>query len=399
MTEISQRYPLPSSLDAARALGQQIAHALLLQGSPQCVVGGTEMHRGVVAALSEAAHGAGVELVMLDEVPAAALSFALHSLGYSAGCFIGAEHIVVTTTGGAVQAPKSELNPITQIDIQSTYTQSIVDDCGPLPQPIHVRLVSEDATTARWGQEVLRGLGAECQIAAHHTDSGLPSDDLSLAELTLILGDYGQHLEAVLPSGDHLSGDRLLAAVATELMCYRRTPVICDLGCSGAVVNHLRSLGVQVHFAALSDIAKVQAQTGSMLAGSSEGQLFFRDRHQGFADAIYSAARLCHLLPALSQADARIPRYPSFTKQAQSTAAVDFTSLSAPYVEAQCEDGVRLHCAEGWILVRQMNSDLLQLKAECGGSIDGLMALKQRATSELQLSQLSQLELRVPDQS
>ena len=130
-----------------------------------------------------------------------------------------------------------------------------------------------------------------------------------------------------------------------------------------------------------------------MLAGSSEGQLFFRDRHQGFADAIYSAARLCHLLPALSQADARIPRYPSFTKQAQSTAAVDFTSLSAPYV-GPMRGWRALPCR--WLDLGPAD-DLICPQAECGGSIDGLMALKRRAI-ELQLSQLSQLELRAPDQ-
>ena len=396
MTETSQHYPLPSRVDAARALGHQIAHSLLLQGIPQCAVGGTRMHRDVVTALIEGGHRAGLELVLLDEVPATALSFALHSLGYSAGCFIGAEHIgVCSTTGGAAQAPKSELKPITQLNIQSTYTQSIIDDCGPLPQPIHVRLVSEDATTARWGQEVLRAMGAECQIAAHHTHSKAPHS----AELALILGNYGQHLEAVLPNGDHLSGDRLLAAVAAELMCYRNTPVICDLGCSGAVVSQLRSLNVEVHFAALSDISAVQTQTGSVLAGRSDGQLFFRDRHQGFADGIYSAARICHMLPALTLSDAALPRFPSFTKQALSTSTVNFASLPAPYVEAQCADGVRFHCDDGWITVQQMTSGMLQLKGECRGSIGGLMALKQRVISELKLHQLSQLELLNPDQS
>ena len=352
------------------------------------------MHRDVAAALIEGAYRAGLELVLLGEVPATALSFALHCLGYNATCFIGDQHIVVCSTGGAVQAPKSELKSITQLELQSTYTQSIIDDCGPLPHPIHVRLVSEDVITARWGQELLRVLGAECQIAAHHTHSRSPHS----AELTLILGNYGQHLEAVLPSGDHLSGDRLLAAVAADLMCYRSTPVICDLGCSGAVVSQLRSLNVEVHFAALSDISEVQTQTGSVLAGSSDGQLFFRDRHQGFADGIYSAARICHMLQALSQADAALPRYPSFTKQALSTSTVDFASLSAPYVEAHCSDGVRFHCKDGWISIQQMTSGVLQLKGECCGSIDGLVALKQRVISELQLHQLSQLQLRIPGQ-
>jgi phosphomannomutase/phosphoglucomutase len=105
----------------------------------------------------------------------------------------------------------------------------------------------------------------------------------------------GDRLGVVDATGDIVSSDKLLSLFARDVL--RESPgaaVVCDATCPQSVVDDIRSRGGRIvrTSAGYGLMRANMIEEDALLAGATSGHFFFRDRHFGFDDGIYTALRL-----------------------------------------------------------------------------------------------------------
>ncbi len=349
----------------------------------------------------------GLNVVDIGACPTPTLYFALFDLPVSGGVMITASHNPSEFNGfklcaGSMPLSGEEIQRLCQRITQHDYAhgagrltvangflnryadhivarfqshsppQTFVMDCG-------------NAAAALIAPEIMRRLGhtviplycePDGRFPNHHPDPTVPQNMKDLiAEVKRQGADLGvgfdgdaDRLGVVDEQGRLIGGDYLTLLFATDILKkHPGSTIISEVKASQVLYDEIARLGgVAIMWkAGHSLIKKKMKETGALLGGEVSGHLFFRDRHEGYDDAIYAACRLLEMTSGhpLSSYFSHLPECVA-TPEIRVDCADD---LKFKVVE-QCKayfgtryptldvDGVRILFEGGWGLIRASNT-------------------------------------------
>lgn len=136
-----------------------------------------------------------------------------------------------------------------------------------------------------------------------------------------------EHLSKELHISQDQDGDRLIvkdvkpdlisAILAASILEKNRTAIVLNIAASLSVIEYIEKHGGHVILSKTGypNIIEMMDKNNALFGGEVSGHYFFKDKHFGYSDGLYSAARLCEILitkdVSLSQLIKQIPQYPS----------------------------------------------------------------------------------------
>ncbi len=305
---------------------------------------------------------------------------------------------------------------VTDIDLEAAYVERLLKDCaGAKPFKIAwdagngaAGPLMRQFTDQLSGEHILLYEDVDGSFPNHHPDPTVDDNLADLIDVVLSQGcDFGIALDGdgdrigvVDCHGRVLRCDTLLMLYADEILKnYPDTPIIADVKCSQSLFDYINTLGGRAIAwkSGHSMIKAKMAETGAKLAGELSGHIFFADKHYGYDDGLYCAARLIHLLSNTEMSlDALVDQH----KITHSTPEIrlflpeeDKFDVMDPIAKAVCTmdnvreiievDGLRVLTDQGWWLIRPSNTqNALTFRAE-SLSEDGLTNLLKGAKALL----------------
>ena len=238
------------------------------------------------------------------------------------------------------------------------------------------------------GSRILRELGYEVKCLYCKPDGNFPNHppdpsvvsnlkDLTAevkktkADAGIAFDGDGDRIGSVNEKGEIVWGDRLLILYAKQLLAEKPgAKVVFEVKCTKALSDEILANGGKpvMWKTGHNLIESKMLEENALLAGEMSGHMYFRDRHEGFGDAIYAACRLAEILSlsdkSFSQLLADIPKYyiteelrPRFPDEKK----FEFIKKFAAKMKKQGKkvidlDGCRVEYADGWGLVRASNT-------------------------------------------
>ncbi|OGT43122.1 MAG: phosphoglucomutase [Gammaproteobacteria bacterium RIFCSPHIGHO2_12_FULL_37_34] len=274
------------------------------------------------------------------------------------------------------------------LDITERYMTHVCRDIQ-LARPLRVVIDAGNGVAGKIAPVLFKQLGCEvhelfCEIDGsfpyHHPDPSQPENLQDLirivqekkADIGIAFDGDGDRLGVVTNRGKIIWPDRLLMLFAQAVLRqYAHAKIIYDVKCSNHLAKMIHALGGQPimwktgHSLIKAKLIAEKAQ----LAGEMSGHFFFKDRWNGFDDALYAAARLLEILSQqTNDSDAVFAAIPDSvnTPELKVTVADDekFSLMQkliagAKFLETHelmTIDGVRVNFADGWGLVRPSNT-------------------------------------------
>lgn len=382
---------------------------------------------GYAEALSRGMAAMGLDVVGIGMVPTPALYFAAGHLERRAAVMITASHNPPQYNGFKVWAGKStiygeelqrlralyEADPtpaaapglISSTDILPDYEATILSRVT-LSRPLKVVLDGGNGAGGLVCSRILSNMGAEviplyCEpdgtFPNHHPDPVIEANMADLrtavlahkADLGLGLDGDADRIGVMDETGRLLFGDEVLAIYARELL--RRCPgasVIGDVKCSDRLFDDINAQGGNAIMSPTGhSLIKARMQeTGALLAGEMSGHMFFKEGWFGFDDALYGAARLLHLLSALTVPVSTLPGWPPAfaTREINIPCPDDAKVAVVERVKAHFRathpvlelDGARIRFPHGWGLVRPSNTQPVLVTRYEADSPEALKAIQ-----------------------
>jgi len=398
--------------DFAYTLAQAYAQLLPVDVSKPVVVArdvrlsGLRLQQAVMRGLVEQ----GIDVIDLGMVPTPMAYYAVYHL-QTAGCImVTASHNPAEYNGfklmlgkesfhgEALQALKrtmlnlnikraGEKGSIQCQNLSQVYADFVIQDCK-LVRPLKVVIDAGNGPAGLVAAPVYRGLGCDvvelhCEpdgrFPNHHPDPTVEENMQDIAakvcevgaDLGIAFDGDGDRIGIVDEQGHIIWGDMLLLLLSRELLLqHPGATVISEAKSSQLLYDDIQARGGHVIMWQTGHSlmkAKIK-ETGALLAGEMSGHFFFADRYFGFDDAVYAGARLMQLLAA--------------QKTPLSSLLNDLPSkVSTPEIRMDCPDaekfgiveaakqyfanegyvmntidGMRLHHAGGWALLRASNT-------------------------------------------
>ena len=360
-------------------------------------------------ALQKGLTASGCRVIGVGMVPTPVVSFATHHLDVAGAVQITGSHnppefngFKITRGREAIHGPEiQEIRRIIEegrihraeargafeeVDIRHRYIERASKDLA-LSRPFKVVVDAGNGVGGTVAPQVLRKIGAEvvelftepdASYPNHHPDPTVPENLESLiakvretgAEAGIGLDGDGDRIGAVDATGRIIWGDELLMLLSAPILA--RSPgeaIVFDVKCSSRLADAVKEMGGRPVMSATGHSlvrAKILEEKAP-LGGELSGHIFFVDGYLGYDDAIYTAARLLHLLcdsgETLAERVSKIP-----------------TSVSTPEIRVACPDeekfqivdnlkkhfksiyetievdGARINFDNGWGLIRASNT-------------------------------------------
>lgn len=268
------------------------------------------------------------------------------------------------------------------------YIESVSSDIR-ITKPLKIVIDAANGVAGVVAPKLYRALGCEvielyCKVDGrfpnHHADPSQEENLVDLvnkikeenADLGLAFDGDGDRLGVVTNNGANICADRLLMLYAKGVL--EKTPkakIIFDVKCSNNLSSFIKKLGGEpIMWKTGHSLIKAKvAEMNALLAGEMSGHFFFKDRWNGFDDAMYAGARLLEMV-SKSNEDcdtifANIPNSTNtpelkvsvsdeekFNVMEQLIAKADFKQAN----EIMTIDGLRVSFNNGWGLVRPSNT-------------------------------------------
>lgn len=273
-------------------------------------------------------------------------------------------------------------------EIIPAYLAAIQKDIK-LKRPLRIIVDCGNGAASSIASLVYKTIGCEvqelyCQVDGrfpnHHPDPSQIENLQDLiatvkenqADLGLAFDGDGDRLGVVTNHGKVICADRLLMLFAQDLLQKNpQAKIVFDVKCSMHLATLIKKLGGEplMWKTGHSLIKTKVAETNALLAGEMSGHLFFKDRWNGFDDAIYAGARLleilansaddCEQLFADIPDSINTPELKIAVNDNEKFTLMDELRSKANFSEAQEVldiDGLRVNFKEGWGLVRPSNT-------------------------------------------
>ena len=360
-------------------------------------------------AMREGLCAAGCEVTGIGMVPTPCLSFATHHLAVQGGVQITGSHNPPEFNGLKVTKGKEAIHGeeiqhlyhlirdgklhqarqpggFEEVDIQPAYVARASQGLR-LGRPVRAVIDAGNGIGGPVAIRVLQAIGAEVigiftepdgTYPHHHPDPTIPKNLESLiakvketgAEVGVGLDGDGDRLGVVDATGRIIWGDELLILYSGPILARRPgEAIVFDVKCSSRLSEAVRRMGGRPVMSATGHSlirARLVAEKAP-LGGELSGHIFFEDGYLGYDDAIYSAARLLHLLgtekrtlaermrgipPALATPEMRI----DCTDEEKFPIVEEIKAHFRTKYETIEVDGARVNFPKGWGLVRASNT-------------------------------------------
>jgi phosphomannomutase/phosphoglucomutase len=390
----------------AYELGRAIGSEASALGEQGLVVGydARPASQALARALSEGLRASGRDVIDLGKVPTPMLEFATHYLPVRSGVMVtGGPHPPQYNGIKLVLAQEpwwgdklkylrrrleagelsAGLGMLESRDLLADYIGAIIDDVQ-LARPLKVIVDCGSGVAVQTVPALLRTLG--CTVEESHQREMLdPFAPRALerlcakvqkdpeAELGLAFSGDGGRLAVIDSAGNWILPDRVSMLLAADVLV--REPgadIVFDVECGRSLASYILQHGGRPVMAACGSCAihAKMVEVGAAFGGGFGGQLVFRERWFGVADAIYGAARLVEVLASEPVESAEIfaglPQAVA-TPQLRVAVAEDESAQILRVLVASADkffhdakitalDGVRVDFADGWGSVRASRS-------------------------------------------
>ncbi|MCM2973104.1 phosphomannomutase/phosphoglucomutase [Larsenimonas suaedae] len=400
------------TIDGARLIGKAIGSEAIHRGEHRLAVArdGRVSGPDMTDALIDGLISTGIDVIDIGMVPTPVLYFATHHLMQcQSGVAVTASHNPSNYNGFKIVLNGEALSneAITRLherivqgafakghgqriahDLSPIYTQRILDDVH-LERPLKAVVDCGNGVGGELGPSILAALGVEVVPMYETIDGTFPNHApdpgklenlsdlvervrLEGADLGIAFDGDADRIGVVTPSGEIIYPDRLLMALAEDLLS--RTPgagVVFDIKCTSNLARIVSEAGgdPEMWYTGHSLIKARMRETGALLGGEMSGHVFFKERWYGFDDGIYAAARVLELLSRQPEdADAFFARYPQdlctselnvSVTDAEKFALVErfaTTTDFGPDATKTLLDGIRVDYPDGWGLCRASNT-------------------------------------------
>ncbi len=396
--------------DVVREIGRAVGSQAYAQGEQTLVVARDQRPSSseLGEALVEGILSTGCDVVDLGVAPVPLLYFATRHLRGKGGVMVTGSHNPAQYNGLKIVLGGESLSrealwalrdrvirgdllegqgTVHRQDLSGDYIARMAEDVG-VARPLKVVLECGGGSVSELAPALFRALGCEpeplhCELAGGETDPLDPSLAENLAplqaavreqgaDLGLAFDGDGDRLGVVDSAGRVVTTDRVLMLFAADLLArHPGADIIYDVKCSRALaVQILQHGGRPVMWKSGHSLLKARLnETGALLAGEWSGHIMFRERWNGFDDALYAGARLCEILAVDPRPSAEVfddfpvpPGTPelflhlaegdqeSFMERIRAQAGL----LSGAKIIAL--DGLRAEFEDGWGLVRVSNT-------------------------------------------
>ena len=287
----------------------------------------------------------GRNVVLIGLVPTPVLYFATQHFGSGTGIMVTGSHnppeynglkmmvegktlfgrdikaLYHTIEDGSLEKFVHKKGSLTHKNIKDTYLSAVVQNIK-LHRPIELVVDCGHGVAGAWAPELFQSLGCKvhglyCEVdghfPAHHPDPSKPEnlhdviktlENSPHAELGLAFDGDADRLGVVNAQWDILYSDQLLMIFAQAVLeQHAGAKVVYDIKCSKHVASWIQDhQGVPVlSKTGHSFIKQCMREEQALLGGEMSGHLFFRDRWNGFDDALYAGARLLEILSSLPE--------------------------------------------------------------------------------------------------
>jgi len=319
-------------------IGKAYGTYLQRQGGKKVSVGGdvrlsTERFR---KALINGLLSTGVDVIDIGVVPTPVQYFSLFKLSVDGGVMITGSHNPAEFNGLKMSVGQNSLygeeiqrlriiiedgdflsgkGEVTKTDILSDYIEDIasrikvsgqmkvVFDCGNGAGS----LVIEDLMRTLGVNAYFMFCEPDGTFPNHHPDptveeylTDLKDQVLKLnADLGIAFDGDADRIGVIDDKGEIIWGDRLLILFARNVLKEKKgQKIIFEVKCSQALPEAIEAAGGEpiMWKTGHSLLKKKMKESGAVIGGEMSGHMFFADRHHGYDDAVYAAARLIELL-------------------------------------------------------------------------------------------------------
>lgn len=420
-----------------RLLGMAVASEASQEGSSTCVIARDQRPSGglFAEALAHGLRQAGCNVIDLGIAPVPVLYFAAHARGDCSAAMITASHnpgeynglkVVIAGQSATVEQNQALHQRILKSDFKcgdGTYAQGMVFDDYiaevqsdiALARSMKVVIDCGYGTTSLVAASMLRALSCEvlefdCDLDperadAHMPDPSKPANLSALGEVVLgaeadiglAFDADGDRLGVVDSNGRFISIDRVLMLLAADVLA--RLPgsaIVYDVKCSHHLQREIVRCGGRpvMSRSGHSHLKATMRNLDAPLGGELSGHILFRERWNGFDDALYAGARLLELLAldprssaevfadlpaALGTPELYVPLALNEAQEAMEAVLGMANRLEG--VEVNLIDGLRAEFGHGWGLVRASNTQpglVFRFEADDQQSLDRIEDLFRR---------------------
>ncbi len=358
----------------------------------------------LLGALGRGIRASGKDVIALGQLTTPAFYFARRHLGITTGVMVTASHNPASWNGfkviiGAYPITPEELDALKRlmlagefaagsgtrrtVDIRADYIAWLVERFAGLKRGAPAMVFDCGNGATGWvAQEVIDALNLAAPCVLLEPDGHFPNrspdiagpGDLALLEREVVArgaalgagfdGD-GDRVGIVDHTGSRVPSDLLIAWLAGELVRQRGGgTVICDLKLSDAVADTVRAHGGTIvpQKSGHTFIKTAMLEHDAVFGGEYSGHLFFRELN-GDDDALYAALLIAGLVQQagkpLAELLADIPRYHStpdiripYAGDRQAAIERAASNARAAGDDLLQLDGVKVHYADGWALMR-----------------------------------------------
>ena len=389
-------------------------------------------------AVREGLLSCGLDVLDLGMLPSPVFYFAALAMKRQAGVMVTASHNPPEDNGfkiwsGQTTMCRKEIETLHQImrsgefskesgailcrhDIVPSYLEHLSNSLElSAARPLTVVLDGANGAGGLICAELLRRLGVKtipinCRpdgdFPNHPPDPNVPENLHELrervlaekADLGIGLDGDADRIGVLDEKGRHLSGDRLMAIMAREVLKSRPgATIMADIKCSHLLFEDIKKYGGQAimcqsgHSLIKRQLMDIKAD----MAGEISGHIIFGDRYFPFDDAIYAAGRLMEIMSGTEKPlsamledwpitaitpEIRLPCPDELKFQVVERAIKELGNLT----KSVTVDGLRLIYPDGWALIRASNTQ-------------PLLSMRFEATTAMRLKELrAMIEDRLP---
>lgn len=262
------------------------------------------------------------------------------------------------------------------------------------------------------GRHVLLNETIDGTFPAHHPDPTVEKNLEQLkqavanekCDLGIAFDGDGDRIGVVDAKGRVLWGDQIMVILARDVLKdLPGATIIADVKASQMFFDEIKRMGGKplMWRTGHSLIKSKMQETGAPLAGELSAHIFFKHRYYGYDDALYAAVRLLSILASSTESLVELrDQLPTMintpelrfdcdeSRKFQVVEEVKERLKLLKDIEIIDVDGVRVHSADGWWLLRASNTQAV-LVARCEStSLEGLEQLKKALADQLRASGL-----------
>ncbi len=274
-----------------------------------------------------------------------------------------------------------------ELEFDFSYIEGVVADIE-VAKPLKVAVDCGNGVTGNIVPHLLQALG--CEVLALHTevDGHFPNhhpdpnkaanlQDLiamvrkEQADIGLAFDGDGDRLGVVDSSGKIIWTDRVMMLLASDVLSRNLgAEIVYDVKCSRYLADVIRqNNGIPVMWKTGHSLMKAKMrETGALFGGEGSGHIYYKERWNGFDDAIYAAARLLELIAKDPRSsEAIFAGFPEGVASEEINVPIsdkvkfkliDALSKKVNFKGANLNtiDGVRAEYEQGWFLARASNT-------------------------------------------